>query len=223
MIDMNLPSIIAATTARPPRPCMAAGAAGALLLSGCMGLMASRHTYQVSSPAVTVNGAEIRMQVKPEGTDGGSYAVSAMVVGAAVATFDGPFRWRIEATGRTGEHESIVVHRIHTRTASTGRDEWYPSEHLGKRADFTATRDDPASSRARYPVPGLLVVKPREDGELQITVDLSVRTVARTERRLVRFLMDPSQQRQDEFIFLPAEIVRGIGQSPADWDDPGWN
>jgi hypothetical protein len=187
-----------------------------------MSLIGSKHTYTASSPPIAVKGAAIRMQVRPEGTAGGSYAFSAMVVGAAVATFDGPFRWRLEATGRTGSHESLVVHRIHTRTATTRRDEWYPVDHLGKRAEFFNVRKEPGVARAVYDIPGLLVVKPREDGALEVTVDLTVRADSRSERRQVRFRMDPAQQRQDEFVFLPAEIVKGISTPPEEWEDPGW-
>jgi hypothetical protein len=194
-----------------------------LAASGCVSLIAGKHTYAATSPAVRVNGADIRMQVKPEGTDGGGYALSAMVVSAAVATFDGPFRWRLEATGRAGRHESLVVHRIRTRTGKTRRDEWYPREHLGHRADFKTPKDAPAVSRAVYPIPGLLVVKPREDGDLEVTVDLTVTADGGRERKLVRFRMEPSRKRQDEFIFVPAEIVRNIGKSPDEWEDPGWD
>jgi hypothetical protein len=51
-----------------------------------MSIIAKKHTYgaNVSSPPVRVNGADIRMQVKPEGTDGGSYAISAMVVSTEI-------------------------------------------------------------------------------------------------------------------------------------------
>ncbi len=196
----------------------------ALLMScSCVGLMAEKHTYSASSPAVRVNGADIRMQVKPEGSDGGSYSVSAMIVSATVATFDGPFSWRLEATGKAGSQETLVVHRIHTRTGKTKRSEWYPKEHLGKRADFDVVKTKPDTSRAVYPIPGLLVVKPRVDGDLALTVDLTVRTDGRAQRKLVRFRMDPSQKRRDEFIFLPAEIVRSIGTSPAEWEDPAWD
>lgn len=194
-----------------------------LILPGCVSLTASKHTYSASSPAVKVNGADVRMQVKPEGTDGGSYALSAMVVSAAVATFDGPFRWRIEAVGQAGSHESLVIHRIRTQTGKTNRDEWYPTIHLGKRADFRPIRGNPDAARAYYPIPGLLVVKPREDGDLTVTVDLSVTRDGKSERRLVRFRMDPSQKRQDEFIFLPVEIAKSIGTSPADWEESGWD
>jgi hypothetical protein len=39
----------------------------------------------------------------------------------------------------------------------------------------------------------------------------------------VKFRLDPAEKRQDEFIFLPAEIVRSIGSDPADWEDPAWD
>lgn len=204
-------------------PASAALCAVALVSSSCVSLVAGKHSYRASSPAVTVNGASVRMQVKPEGTAGGSYALSAMVVSAAVATFDGPFSWRLEATGRAGKHESLVVHRIHTRTAKTRRDEWYPRSHLGKRADFWNIKDQPGLARAIYPIPGLLVVKPREDGGLEVTVDLTVTASGRAERKLARFRMDPSQGRRDEFIFLPAEIVKSIGKPLSDWEDPAWD
>lgn len=195
----------------------------AFVLTGCMGLIAKKHTYSATSPPVTVNGAEIRMQVRPEGTAGGSYAVTAMVAGAAVATFDGPFRWRLEATGRPGVHEAMVVHRIHTRTGKTRRDEWYPREHLGQRAEFLRAADSREFPRAVYQVPGLLMVKPREDGPLEVTVDLSIRAATRTERRTVRFRMNPAEERQDEFVFLPAEIVRSFNEPPESSEDARWD
>jgi hypothetical protein len=194
-----------------------------LSLNNCVTVNAKKHTYAASSPAVRVNGADIRMQVKPQGTDGGSYAVSAMIVSAAVATFDGPFGWRIEATGELGKQESMVIHRIRTRTSKTKRDEWYPATHLVKSEDFKRAKGSSGPTRAVYQIPGLLTVKPREDGALEISVDLTVRAATRSERKTVVFRMDPSQKKQDEFIFLPTEIVNSIGKSPADWEEPGWD
>jgi hypothetical protein len=195
------------------------------MMSGCISLMAKKHTYgkAASSPPVRVNGTDIRMQVKPEGSAGGSYALSAMVVSAAVATLDGPFRWRLEATGEMGKQESLVVHRIRTVTGKTHRDEWYPTAHLGKRADFTRPKDSTGTTRAVYPIPGLLQVKPLEDGALDVFVDLTVVSRGRSERKLVQFRMDPSDKRQDEFICFPTEIVRSIGKTPENWDDEGWD
>ncbi|MEO5714241.1 MAG: hypothetical protein ABIT37_12210 [Luteolibacter sp.] len=201
---------------------LAASAALLLSLTSCVSLIAKKNTY-ASSPAVKVNGASVRMQVKPEGTSGGSYALSAMVVSAAVATFDGPFSWRIEATGEMGRQEWLVVHRIRTKTMLTKRDEWYPADHLGKRFDFTRPKDETGAVRAVYPIPGLLQVKPKEDGALEIFADLTIAANGRRERKLVRFRMDPSQTRQDEFIFVPTEIVENIGKSPSEWKESGWD
>lgn len=189
-----------------------------------MGLLAKKHTYDVaaSSPAVTVNGAGIRLQLKPEGTSGGSFGMSAMVVGATVATLDGPFRWRIEATDDKGQLEWLTVHRLRTRTGKTKRDEAYPTNYLGKRADFVKPKGSSGPTRAVFEMPGLLQVKPREDGALEVEADLSVRGHGRTVRKRVVFRLSPSEKRQDEFVFIPTEIVKSFGETPADWQDQGW-
>lgn len=203
-----------------PRPVVAALVV--MLLPGCAAFVAKKHTYG-SRAGVAVNGAMVALQVKPEGTAGGSFVLSAMVVSAGMATLDGPFRWRIEATGVAGRHESLVIHRLRTRTATTRRDEWYPRKHLGRHAEFRPVKSAPGEARAVYEIPGTLEVKPREDGALDILADLSVKAAGRWERKVVKFHLDPAEKRQDEVIFLPAEIVRSIGTDPADWDDPAWD
>lgn len=170
-----------------------------------------------------VNGADIRLQLNPQGTDGGSYALSAMVYSAAVATFDGPFKWRIEATGVPEKHEWLVVHRIRTKTSVTKRDEWYPVRYLGKRADFRRRAGTEEKWRAVFEIPGLLKVKPREDGALEVLADITVRADGRNVRKTVKFRLDPAKGRRDEFIFLPAEIVRSIGTPMSEWEDSGWD
>jgi hypothetical protein len=193
-----------------------------LILTHCTAISAKKHTYARGATA-SVNGAAVSLSVKPEGTAGGNFMLSAMVVSGGMATLDGPFRWRIEATGEAGRQQALVVHRLRTVTSVTKRDEWYPEKHLGRRADFRPVKGEPARSRAVFEIPGYLEVKPREDGALTILADVSVQAAGRWERRLVRFRLDPAEKRQDEFIFLPAEIVKGIGTDPADWDDPGWD
>lgn len=193
-----------------------------LLLSSCVSLMAKKHTYG-GSTGVEVNGARVGMQVKPEGTENGSYMLSAMVVSAGVATLDGPFRWRFEATGEEGRQEWMTVTRIRTRTGLTHRDEWFPRELIGKRADFRRIKGEPGRTRARYEIPGQLKVKPREDGPLTVWAEIAVGGGGRVERKLLKFKLDPAEKRQDEFVFLPAEIVRSVGTDPKDWNDPSWD
>lgn len=196
---------------------------GIMQLSSCAGLLAKKRSYQDTAAGVLVDGAVVKLQVKPEGTSPGSFMVSAMVVGGGMATLQGPFRWRFEAEGEAGRHEWLGVHRIRTRTEKSGRDEWYPTAHLGKRANFRPVKGNPSLSRARYEVPGMLNVQPAEDGALTVEVEISVGGAGRTERRVLRFRLVPVEKRQDEFVFLPTEIVKGIGTKPEDLDTPGWD
>lgn len=192
-----------------------------LAVASCASINAKKHSYAnaLQSPTVKVNGADLAIQLKPEGTSGPSFALSAMVYSAAVATLDGPFRWRVVATGTPGSHESLIVHRIRTLTGKTRRDEWFPTAHLGQRVDFVRKSGQLGDVKATFPIPGLLQVKPREDGPLEIRVDLTVTKSGKPLRQTVKFHLQPSESRQDEFIFLPAEIIRSIGKSPEDWDD----
>lgn len=197
-------------------------AAACCLLASCMGLKGTKHTY-LGGPPVKVAGAEVAMGFRPEGTRPGSVMVSAMVVGGGVATFDGPFEWRVVAIGEEGRHESLAVHRIRTRTEKTGRDEWFPASELGRRADFRPWKGHPGKVRARYPIPGLLKVMPETDGRLDVWVDLTVRENGRATRQTVRFALDPTVKAHNEVVFLPTEIVEGITTAPEDWEDPMWD
>jgi hypothetical protein len=192
-------------------------------LPGCAAIVATKkHTYG-SAGGAKVNGAELSLRVKPEGTAGGSYVVSAMVVSGGMATLDGPFRWRIEAMGEPGKQESLRVNRLRTRTSITKQDEWYPAAKLGGAVNFRELKDTPGRTRAVFEIPGLLQVKPREDGALEVFADISVKTAGRWQREMVKFRLDPAEKREDDFIFIPAEIVRGIGTGPEDWEETGWD
>ena len=193
------------------------------LLVACVGLKGEKHTYGQRGGAVEVGGATVEIDFHPEGTRSGSFVLSAMVVGGGMATFDGPFRWRVEAYGEEGVHESLVVHRIRTRTERTGRDEWFPASELGRRADFKKFGGQPGRVRARYPIPGLLKVMPEEDGKLDVWLDLTVSGARGDTRKLVRFQLDPEVKNADEFVFLPVEVAENLGKSPDEWEDPMWD
>jgi len=194
----------------------------ALMCGACMAFRANKRTYAGHGGA-EVNRARLLLQVKPQGSAGGSFALSAMVVGAGAATLDGPFSWRIEATGRDGEHEELRVHRLHTCTAKTKRAEWFPAKQLGRAAKFRKVRGEPGVVRARYEIPGYLEVKPREDGAITVKADVSVKANGRWKRSMVKFHLDPDEKTESEVIFLPAEIIESIGADPEDWDDPMWD
>ena len=122
-------------------------------MSNCASLIAKKNTYGASGPAAKINGAEVRLQVNPQGAENGAFSLSAMVVSTTVATMEGPFRWRVEAIGDSSVHQSIVIHRIFTSTEKSKRKEWYPTAKLSKRADFREVKERLGKSRARYEIP----------------------------------------------------------------------
>lgn len=195
----------------------------ALGLSNCASLISEKNTYSHDGPAVKIHGAFVRMQVSPQGSGNGSMALTAMVVSTAIAKLEGPFRWRIEAQGTPGVHQSLVVHRIHTTTELSKRSEWYPAHLLNQKAVFRAKKDHPGFSLARYEIPGLLKVDSRTDGTLTILADLSVRSTSGSERKLVPFRLAPQHKKENEMIFLPVEIVKTAGKDWEDLEDPNWD
>ncbi|MFC7336089.1 hypothetical protein ACFQY0_02780 [Haloferula chungangensis] len=195
----------------------------AVLLGGCVGISAKKHTYSSMGGTAELGGATVGVQFRPEGTKGPNMMLSAMVVGGGFATFDGPFRWRIEALGESGVQEKLIVHRIRTKTSKTNRDEWYPEEHLGFSKAFRRVKGEPGVSRVRYEIPGLLKVKPEEDGRLDVWIDMSVIERVGTTRKILRFALDPDTKRADEMVFLPVEVAKSIGSNPEDWEDSMWD
>jgi hypothetical protein len=147
-----------------------------------------------------------------------------MVVGVRLANMDGPFRWRIEAVGEEGVHEAMYVQNLRTVTAVTKKDERYPQRWLGQRIDFVRKSSDKAGEvRAVFEIPGLLQVKPEEDGALTVYADVIVVAKGRRERGVVKFGLSPTDKSEKEVIFLPAEIVSSIGKPMSEWEDKGWD
>jgi hypothetical protein len=194
----------------------------ALIQTGCVGFYGKRSTY--AGRGAEVNGAQVSMSVKPEGTSGGSYALSAMVVGVAVANLDGPFRWRIEAEGKEGVHQAMYVQRIRTVTSLTKRDEWFTANLLGDKVPFAQKKSyGPGVVKAVFDVPGYLAVKPKEDGALDVFADVVIVANGRRERKVLKFHLDPAEKKESETIFLPAEIVSSIGKPVSEWEEKGWD
>ncbi len=191
---------------------------------GCVAFFGKSETYQGAGSVAKVNGARVSMQVKPEGTSGGSYSLSAMVVGVGVANLDGPFSWRIEAVGEQGVHEAMYVQDLRTVTSITKKDQKYPRRWLGERVDFVRRSSDKVGEvRAVFEIPGKLQVKPSEDGALSIYADVLVVAKGRKERKVVKFQLSPTDKNNNEVIFLPAEIVSSIGKPMSEWEETGWD
>ncbi len=185
------------------------------LCSSCGHVLTDRSSYR-GEQGVEVNRSLIRSAVKPLGGTS-RFALSTGVYTAGSGTLDGPFLWRIEAEGNDGYHRALTVHRVKVETQITQRKEWYPQSLLGKTVEFYPVKGSQGEVFAQYQIPGELEVFPDEDGEITIIVDLTIRTVEEKVRKMVRFRMAPRQSRDLEFIFLPAEIVKGRTMGPRGW------
>lgn len=196
--------------------------ATALFLCSCFAITGEKHTYVDRGKAVEVAGAQVEIDFRPEGTRPGATMLSAMVVGGGFVTFDGPFQCRIEAHGEQGVHQSLIVHRIRTRTGKSRRDEWFPAQYLGEKVAFKPLSGG-KQARARYLMPGLLEVLPETDGALTMWVDLSIIRDSGTTRRTVQFRYDPTLKKHNEVIFLPVEVATNIGKDFDEMEDSMWD
>ena len=205
--------------------------AAALMTSGCGHVYLKTESY-AAGEAVSINGAQVRSAVKPNGGQEG-FSFSAMVYTAGSGSLDGPFLWRIEAEGREGVHESMTVHRLKVTTEKTRRSEWYPSRYLGEAAPFQPVRgEEGGTTFAQFQIPGELEVYPQKDGMIAILAEVSVKSTTRSERRIVRFRLHPESSRGVETLNVPAEIVKSFqGPDPTEWkvrpaslfpEDEGW-
>ena len=195
--------------------CLAVAGGAGFLLASCGHVLTQRSSYGGEAGA-EVSGALVRSAVKPLGGQSG-FALSAGVYTAGSGTLNGPFLWRIEAQGDDGYHREMTVHRVKVETSLTGRQEWYPQDLLGKTVQFYPVKGSAGEVFAQYQIPGELEVYPSEDGEIAITVDLTIRTAEETIRRMLRFRMKPQESRDLEFMFLPADFVSGSSQDPKEW------
>ena len=191
------------------------------LLSSCGHVLTKSNTYDTSA-SVVINGAKVTSGVKPDGGKAG-LSVSAMIYMAGSAKLEGPFKWRIEAEGKSGKHLSMVVHRLKVETSKTNRNEWYNKKKLGYRTDFVSYKKEAGKSFAIFQVPGILKVFPEKDGDITIIADLTITSKKRSQRKLVKFSLPAEQDKKEtEFLFFPAEIVNSFGQKdPREWEYEG--
>ena len=190
---------------------------GVLFLGGCGHVYLDSESYAPGS-AVEINGAQVRSTVKPNGGEGG-FAFSAMVYTAGSGSLDGPFLWRVEATGQEGVHQGLIVHRLKVTTEKTARSEWYPSRYLGIEVPFKPVPGRKGETFAKFRIPGELEVYPEKDGRIRIYTEVSVRTGQGSERQIARFELTPESSEGIETLNVPAELVKSFGgRDPAEWE-----
>lgn len=191
-----------------------------LVLPSCMGVYLNENTYQATSKGTDINGADVRIALKPMG--GTSYgSLSAMVVGVGAGSTDGPFIWRVEAEGVEGEHQKLWVNSITVSTSKTGRKEPLPKEFLNVHSKFKQMKgkENAGKSFANHQFPGKLEVYPKKDGDISIIADVSVQSTKGVRRKTLKFELAPNSSKGFDSIFLPTEIINSFGKKdPTEWN-----
>lgn len=188
-------------------------------LSSCAQFFVKEKTY-VGGGGGELNGAQVTSAVQPAGGKAG-ISLSAMVYNAGFGETDGPFLWRIEATGTEGIHESLIVHDLRVTTSATNRTEPYPKKWLNVKSPFEPMRGRKNAGKvfAKYQLPGKLEVFPEKDGDITLVADISIQTSSATQRERLSFKMTPSIARDTQSVFVPTEIVKSFGKDdPTEWD-----
>lgn len=189
------------------------------LSTSCVSFWLKEKTYKASSDSTKINGADVRIALKPNG--GQSYGtISAMVVGLGAGTLDGPFFWRVEAEGVEGVHQKLWVNDITVTTSNTDRSEPLPKEHLNYSSEFKPMKgkENAGKTFANHQFPGMLEVYPEKDGDITITADVSVMSVSGTQRKRLRYTLSPDTSKGFDTIFIPTEIITSWGEDPTEWN-----
>lgn len=194
-----------------------------LFLTSCISFYLRDNTYKANeSSTVVINGAKVNCAMDPAG-GGAFFSGSALIFGGGAGRTDGPFNWRIEALGEKGVHTYLNVHSVSVKTEKTNRDEKYPAKYVNNKQPFNEMRgkDNINSNFAKYRFPGKLEVYPKKDGIVTITAEISVSSEKKTERKTVRFTLDPLNKNRVDNVFIPAEIINSFRKKdPTEWK---WN
>jgi len=189
--------------------------------TSCIGAHLQDNNYSSSTEPVDINGAEVKIALKPNG--GQSYgSFSALAVGLAAGKTDGPFIWRVEGRGKEGTHESLWVNDITVKTSITKRSEPFDTKLLSFKSDFKPLKgkSNAGLTFANHQIPGELLVYPKKDGDVTITANISVKkTNQKTQSKTILFKLSPESSNKFESIFIPTEIINSFGQEdPTEWD-----
>jgi len=185
-----------------------------------MGVYLNENTYLATSDSVDINGAKVKVALKPMG--GKSYgSASAMVVGLGAGSTDGPFIWRVEAEGEEGVHEKLWGNSISVKTGINEKSEPFPKEHLDFHSKFKPMKgkDNADKTFANHQFPGKLEVYPKKDGEITVTANISVKSNTSTRSKSLKFTLSPDSSKGFESIFIPTEIIKSFGgKDPTEWN-----
>ena len=188
--------------------------------TSCVGVYLRDNTYEASTKPVDINGAQVKIAVKPMGGKGYG-SLSALVIAIGAGSTDGPFIWRVEGEGQEGDQSYLWVNNINVETANTNRNEPYDKKFLNFKSEFKPQKGKKNAGKtfANHQIHGELLVYPKVDGEITITASVSVKNNdGKIETKTIVFKLAPNSSNEFESIFLPTEIINSFGkEDPTEW------
>jgi len=178
-------------------------------LSSCIYLRTTQQAFAASVPAPEVGGALFRAEFIPRGSEAGM-TISAMVVGGATITENGPYQLRLHAFGQKGgprwfrvtRFVLTVPGRVHAPMEKRAFEGTSPFENLS------------VSGRTRASL--LFGTKihintcEHRDKEVILEADVEVMGNRGLTRGTLRIPMELTKSARGESHFIPAEIVKSF-------------
>lgn len=178
-----------------------------LFLPSCLHVFIKRVEYQATAPAPSVAGAAFRAEFMPKGTQAGA-TLSAMVVGAAMASEVGPYQMRMHAFGKPDDQKWFEVKSLRL----TSKDQFEaPMEARGfeGRAEFKPTKT-PGSTRASLLIGPYIKLDAKKQRHIVLEADVAVMRRSGLSRGSIRIPLSLSKTRRHESINIIVEVAHAI-------------
>ena len=176
------------------------------------------------SPAVWLNGAEVRSDVVSMNGEG-ALGKSSLLFNANTSKLDGPFFWQFVAEGDAEEHVSMTVEAVVIETHRTRRKVTLPSAMLGGPQPF-AYEVQPKPKfyfrkkeeekevlkpkwLAAYKLPSSLQLYPKVDGKITLAARVTIESSKGAQSEWVNFALLPNSQKTKSFHFRQTMIEYG--------------
>jgi hypothetical protein len=187
-----------------------------LSLTSCLYLRTSRQAFETTSHAPEVGGARFRAEFIPRGSEAG-VTVSAMILGGALITENGPYQLRLHAFGQKGGQSWFRVTRFVLTVPGRLNAPMEKRAFEGSAPFETTSTPDVTRASLLFGTNIYINTSEHRDKEVIIEADVEVMTRRGLSRGTIRLPMQRTKTARGENQFIPAEIVKSFSkETPAD-------
>ncbi|MBK8093865.1 MAG: hypothetical protein IPK32_18285 [Verrucomicrobiaceae bacterium] len=185
-----------------------------LPLSSCLYLRTTSQTYEATQAAPEVGGARFRAEFIPRGSNA-PFSFSAMAIGGAAVTENGPYQLRLHAFGQEGRHQWFRVTRF---VLSVPGRMTAPMEKRGfdGQSTFAPTTNKGISRASLVFGTNININNEHKDKEVLIDADVEVMRSGRLVRGTLSIPMKMAKASRNENFLLPVEIVKSFKSESLD-------